>query len=329
MQQSYNAIRVAAHGPPSVLQVATLPALVAGPRQVLLRVRAIGVNPVETYQRAGANGYAPTFPYTPGNDCAGVVVAVGEGASRFAPGDAVYTLGTRTGAYAEMAVADEGMVRRLPPGLSFAQGAALPVPYYTAYRALFRRMGVRAGRTILVHGATGGVGIAALQMARAAGLRVIGSAGSDAGAALIAPFCAEVVRHGPGATTAADVLRLTAGVGVHYIFECLANVNLPADLTMLARMAGAVVCVVGNRGEATINARELMTREAALVGVTLFANDEGDWDEAEAYIAAGAALGTLRPVVGTVLRGLESAPAAHEEVIAHVGGARGKVVIEL
>jgi NADPH:quinone reductase len=296
---------------------------------VLIRVRAIGVNPVETYIRSGNYAYTGPWPYTPGHDAAGTVEAVGEGVTRVHPGDRVYTHRTLSGAYAEYALAAEGMVQRLPDRVSFAQGAALPTPYYTAYRALFERLHVRPGRALLVHGATGGVGVAALQLARAHGLTVIGTAGSDAGAALIAPWCHTVLRHGAPGLVEAVLAASPGGKGVHYVLENLANVNLQTDLQVVAPMAGAAICVVGSRGDVSITPRLLMAKEATLTGVMLWGNADDDWTAAAAHIHAGLASGTLAPVLGTVHAGLEAAPAAHEEVISHAGGARGKIIIEL
>lgn len=330
----YRAVRVAAAGPPSVLQVSSLPlgALRPGAREVLIRVRAIGVNPVETYIRSGHYASLPTYPYTPGGDCAGTVVEVGSDvpSTTMAPGDAVYTLRTLSGAYAEYALAEHTMVRRVPAGLDWAHAAALPTPYYTAARALFERLHVRAGRCILIHGATGGVGVAAVQLARAAGLTVIGSAGSGEGAAMLAPWCHAVVRHGEGAATVQAVRAASPrGAGVHYVLENLANANLQLDLEMLAPMVGGAVCVVGSRGDVSITPRVLMAKEASVTGCMLWGASDDDWDAATARIHAGLATGALAPVVGRQLPGLESAPAAHEEVIAHAGGARGKVVLVL
>ena len=329
----YRAVRVAAAGPPSVLQTGALPlaSLRPGAHEVLIRVRAIGVNPVETYIRSGNYAQVPPYPFTPGGDCAGDVVEVGPGVTGVAPGDAVYTLRTLSGAYAEYTLAAAAAVRRVPAGLDYAHAAALPTPYYTAFRALFQRLRVRAGRCILVHGATGGVGVAAVQLARAAGLTVIGSAGSDAGAALLRRWCHAVVRHGEGAATVQAVRAASPGaLGVHYVLENLANANLQLDLEVLAPMADAAVCVVGSRGDTSITPRLLMSKEATITGCMLWATTEDEWAAATAAIHAGLEAGTLAPVVGTTLAGLESAPAAHEEVIAHAGaGARGKVVIVL
>jgi NADPH2:quinone reductase len=296
--------------------------------EVLIRVRAVGVSPVDTYVRAGTYARGPdSYPYTPGNEAAGIVESVGEGVTTVRPGDRVYSLRSSTGAYAEYALAESKLVRRIPDGVSFAAAASVPVPYFTAYRALFQRGKVASGSTVLVHGATGGVGVACLQMARKHGCTVIGTAGSDRGAGLIEGDCDLVVRHGAGAETAANVMRLTKGKGVDTIVEMLANANLQADLTMLAR--NGTVLIVGSRGNVEINPRDLMSREACAMGVMLWAATDGDFDEAGRYIDAGLADGSLSPIVGEVFRGLESAPQAHEAVIAHSGGSIGKIVISL
>jgi len=242
------------------------------------------------------------------------------------------------------------MVRKVPEPISLVEAAALPTPFYTAYRALFHRLNVRPGRTILIHGATGAVGLPCLQMAKAFGLTVIGTAGSDAGAAAIAPHCAHVLRHdsppaaaGTGSSTGGadpaagpvanaalvDAVRAaTGGAGVHYVVEMLGNANLHTDL-QLVRKGGAIV-VVGSRGNAWISPRDFMRNEVTVTGVMLFENTPEEWAEAGAFIDAGLTAGVLKPVIGSVHAGLDGAPAAHEEVISHSGkGAHGKIVLQL
>lgn len=312
-----------------VLQVASLPRLKPAAKEVLIRVHAAGINPVETYIRSGQYANVPAYPFTPGGDAAGVVESVGEGVTSVTPGQRVYTLRTLSGSYAELCLAAESNVRPIPDGLDFVAAAAIPTPYYTAFRALYERLHVRAGRTILVHGATGGVGIAAVQLARAAGLTVIGSAGSDEGAAVIAPWCHHVVRHGSAAIVDAVKALTPGGQGVHYVLENLANANLQLDLQMVAPFVGAAICVVGSRGDVSITPRLLMAKEASVTGCMLWGNSEDDWAAATGLLHAGLAARTLVPVVGRVFQGLESAPAAHEEVISHAGGSRGKIVISI
>ena len=183
--RAVKAIRIHQFGDPDVLKLEDAPMPAVGAGQVLVKVQAIGVNPVETYQRSGSNP-AIQLPWTPGMDAAGLVEAVGAGVTELQRGDRVYTSDTVTGSYAEFVLCDQSSVHRLPANLSFQQGAAINIPYATAYRALHHRARALAGEVVLIHGASGGVGIAATQMARAAGLTVIGTGGTDAGRKLVA-----------------------------------------------------------------------------------------------------------------------------------------------
>jgi NADPH2:quinone reductase len=175
------AVRVHEFGGPEVLRLEELPTPQTGLGEVLVRIHAVGVNPVETYIRAGKYARLPELPYTPGNDGAGVIEQVGADMSEFKPGDRVYTGGSLSGTYAEFALCKKEQVHPLPANVSFLQGAAIGTPYATAYRGLFQRADAKPGETVLVHGASGGVGTAAVQLARAHGLRVFGTAGSDKG----------------------------------------------------------------------------------------------------------------------------------------------------
>src|SRR5271170_6060068 len=249
------AIRIKEFGGPEVMKLEDLPDLKAGAGQVVVRLRAIGVNPVDTYMRAGTYPRKPSLPWTPGTDRAGTIESVGpalntKDAARFKIGDRVYIAGSLSGAYAEQSLCDERFVFPLPANVSFAQGAAVHIPYSTAFRALFHRAQARGGETVLIHGASGAVGIAAVQLARAAGLRVIGTVGSDRGRKLVAAEGAhEVLDHkAPGHFD--EALALTGGRGYDVIIEMLANVNLGRDLPILAPRGRAVV--VGNRGSAEI-----------------------------------------------------------------------------
>src|SRR5271155_5552181 len=179
------AIQVHQFGGPEVLQFEEVATPRPGPGQVLVRVHAAGVNPYDTYMRNGTYAIKPPLPYTPGSDAAGTVEAIGEGVTKVKAGDRVYTAKTLTGAYAEYALALESQVFPLPEKISFAQGAGLWVPYGTAYTALHHHGHARAGETLLVHGASGGVGLAAVQFARAQGLTVLGTAGTQRGMELV------------------------------------------------------------------------------------------------------------------------------------------------
>lgn len=293
-----------------------------GDGEVLVRVRAIGVNPVETYIRSGRYSSTPPLPYTPGTDAAGIVASAGKDVTRVGVGDRVYTAGTLTGAYAELALCKEAQVYRLPEKVSFEQGAALGIPYATAYRALFQKACAAAGNTVLVHGASGGVGIAAVQLARAGGFRVFGTAGTDEGRRLVKEQGAhEVLDHSaPGYLE--EILRLTGNAGVDVIVEMLANVNLAKDLGVLAKRGRVVI--VGSRGSVEINPRDIMIRDAAVHGMLLFNATEQELSQIHAALASGLENGSLRPVIAQTMP-LGEAPRAHHEVMAP--GARGKIVL--
>src|SRR6266536_610684 len=250
------AIRVSEYGGPSVLELEEIPTPQPGQGQVLVRNHAAGINPVDTYLRSNTDNRGPKLPYTPGADAGGVVEAVGSGVARFKAGDRVYVGGTATGSYAELCLCELAQVHPLPENVSCAQGAAMNVPYATAYHALFNRGHGRAGETGLGHGASGGVGIAGVQLARAGGMTVIGTAGTDRGRRLVA------------AQGAHHALDHTAPGYLDVVLEMLANVNLQKDLGAIA-MGGRIV-VIGNRGSVEINPRAAMNKDAAILGMALF-----------------------------------------------------------
>lgn len=316
------AIRVHEFGEPEVMQLEEVPDPWCGPGQVLVRVHAAGVNPVDTYIRAGLYAIKPTLPYTPGSDAAGTVEAVGEGVERFKVGDRIYTAGTISGAYAEKALCLESQVHSLPPEVTHSQGAALNVPYSAAYRALFQRARAVPGEAVLVHGASGGVGIAALQFSRAAGLTVIATAGTEQGRNLAAEQGALHVLDHRSPDHFEEVLRLTENRGVDVILELLANVNLGKDLGILATGGRAVV--IGSRGTVEVNPRDTIGREAAILGMSVFNATERETASIHAAIHAGLENGTLRPVIGQEMP-LADAPRAHRRVIEAT--AFGKIVL--
>src|SRR5262245_18731205 len=210
------AIRVEQFGETDVLRIAEVEDPRAGEGEVVVRVHAAGVNPVDAYVRTGKYARLPELPYTPGSDGAGVVKQVGPGVTGISVGDRVYiaALGVRFGTYAERMALPARFVHPLPDPVSFAQGAALGVPAATAYRALVLRAASRAGETVLVHGASGAVGLAAVQLARGLGLTVIGTAGSEPGRATVrSAGAARVVDHTKDGYTA-EIMDATGGRGV-------------------------------------------------------------------------------------------------------------------
>ncbi len=316
------AIRIHHFGGPEVMGLEEVADLQPGPDQVVVQVKAIGVNPVDTYIRSGTYAMKPGLPYTPGSDAAGIVKAIGKGITLVRTGDRVYIAGTLSGAYAQQALCQESQVHPLVQQVSFSQGAAIGTPYATAYRALFFRAQAKPSEVVLVHGASGGVGIAAVQLARAAGMRVIGTAGTQKGRDLVIQQGAHYVLDHQEAGYLDEVPALTGGRGVDVILEMLANVNLGRDLKILA-LRGRVV-VVGNRGTVEIDPRDTMGRDAAILGMALFNASEAERASIHAALVAGLENGTLHPVVGQELP-LTNASQAHEIVMKP--GAYGKIVL--
>lgn len=316
------AIVVHQFGGPEVLQLEEVPTPKPAAGQVLVRIHGAGVNPYDTYMRAGTYAVKPSLPYTPGSDGAGVIEAVGGGVKKVKPGDRVYTARTLTGAYAQYALALEEQVHPLPEEISYGQGAGVWVPYGTAYHALHHSAEACAGETVLVHGASGGVGSAAVQMGRAIGLTVFGTAGTQKGLDLAKREGAHQVFDHSKAGYQDDILKASGGRGVDIVLEMLANVNLAADLKMLA--TNGRVIIIGNRGEITINPRDLMLRRASARGFTLWAITPTEESEIHAGLVAGLENRTLRPVVGKEMP-LAEAARAHIEILEP--GATGKIVL--
>ena len=320
------AIRVHQFGPPEVMRLETGPEPTPGPSQVLVRLRAVGVNAVDTYIRAGKYGTLPTLPFTPGADAAGTIESVGPEVLEWRVGDRVYIGGTQAGralgAYAEVAISDRRQVHRLSERVSFEQGAAVNIPYATAYRALVHKAHAQPGEAVLIHGASGGVGIATVQLAMALGLRVIATAGSETGLQIVREQGVPVVLDHRQANYLDPVADVTGGRGVEIILEMLANVNLARDLTLLAK--NGRVIVIGNRGTIEIDPREIMRREASVTGVFLFNAPSEELLSIHAALEAGLANGTLRPVIGQQFA-LADAARAHTAVLQP--GACGKIVL--
>lgn len=316
------AIRVHEFGGPEVLRLEETEDPHPGAGEVLVRVIAAGVNPVDVYIHTGQHARKPALPYTPGMDASGIIEAVGAGSKYFDVGDRVYVAGSLSGTYAELALCRETQVYPLPARLSFGQGAAVGVPYATAYRALFDRAQTRPAETVLVHGASGGVGIAAVQLARAVGSFVFGTAGTEEGRRLVAAEGAHHVLDHRAEGYLQELLTLTGGRGVDVIIEMLANVNLNQDLGVLAPRGRVVV--VGNRGSIEIDPRRSMTRDSSILGMSLMNATEQELARIHAALVAGLDNGTLRPVVGRELP-LADATRAHQLVMEP--GAHGKIIL--
>uniref|UniRef100_A0A0B7BBV4 Enoyl reductase (ER) domain-containing protein n=1 Tax=Arion vulgaris TaxID=1028688 RepID=A0A0B7BBV4_9EUPU len=317
------AVHVTKFGGPEVLKVVNIPIPTPKDGEVLIRVHSAGVNPVDTYIREGL--YTKTNPpFISGGDAAGVVETVGENVTEFKKGDRVYVAAAFTGTYAEYISVSVRYVALLSDSLSFAQGASIGIPYYTSFKALYIIAHAKPGDIVLVHGASGAVGIAAVQIALANGQRVFGTAGTEQGVNLVKKLGAEQVFNHREEGYMDQILKATDGKGVNVILEMLANVNLDKDLDILA-FRGRVV-IVGCRGNIEINPRKTMFKETSIIGTALLSiEDEREWTQIKADAQAGQSAGWLVPIVAKEYK-LEEAGQAQFDIINNTG-TFGKLVL--
>ncbi len=318
------AIIVREFGAPEVLKFEETADLEPAENQVLVKIKAVGVNPVDAYIRTGTHAQKPELPFTPGKDAAGIVEKTGANISGFKAGDRVLTTGSVTGTYAEFCLCEESQLIKLPENISFEQGAGVFVPYATAYRALFQKANGKAGETLLVHGASGGVGIAAIQWAKNAGLKIIGTASSEEGKNLVKEQGADFVFDHSKENYFDEIKEATEGFGVEIILEMLANENLVKDFEIL-KMFGRIT-IIGNRGSLDFNPRLAMGKDASLFGMSLFNAPETEMREIYEAIYKGLSEGFLNPVVGKTFE-LKDAAKAHHAVMEEK--AFGKTILKI
>lgn len=318
------AIIVKNFGAPEVMNLEEIETPEPNENQILVRVKAAGVNPVDTYIRTGTYAQKPELPYTPGKDAAGIVEKIGANVKNFAVGERVLTADSVSGTYAEFCLCEEKHLIKLPENVSFEQGAGVFVPFATAYRALFQKAKVQKGETVLIHGASGGVGTAAVQWAKNAGLTVIGTASSEEGKRLVKEQGADFIFDHSDKNYLNEIVEATNGKGVDAIIEMLANVNLVKDFDVLAKFGRIVV--VGNRGSLDFNPRLTMGKDASIHGLALFNAPPDEMNEIYEAIFNGLSKGFLNPIVGKKFA-LSDAVKAHREVIE--SKAFGKIILEV
>ncbi|XP_063244827.1 zeta-crystallin-like isoform X2 [Bacillus rossius redtenbacheri] len=309
-------------GGPEVLQLETTPVPAPGDDEVLIRIHAAGINPVDTYIRAGSHVLTPPLPAVLGFDVAGVVQQVGDSVTKFKEGDRVFGGLSKCGGYAEYAVSNVKKLYPLSENLSFSQGAALHTPYFTAYRALVTKCCPKEGETVLVHGASGGVGMAAVQIAKSLGLTVVGTAGSTEGMELVKKLGADHVFNHREKGYLNNAVAAVNCRGFDVVIENLANVNLGADFTVLNH--NGRIAVVGSRGTVEVNPRSLMITEGSVHGVMLSQSTEEEEEEAGKVLMYGIEDGWVKPVIAREYT-LEQAAQAHLDIIENPG-ATGKLV---
>jgi NADPH:quinone reductase len=319
------AVVVEHFGGPEVLQARSVPMPVPGAGEVRVRLMATGVNPVETYIRAGAYGAAPSLPYVPGNDGAGIVDAVGAGVENVQVGERVFVAATgakrNTGTYATSVVCDAAAVGRLPHDVSFQQGAGIGTPGLAAGDALFVRARVQPGETVLVHGASGGVGMLAVQLAHRIGCVVYGTAGDERGRTLVERLGAVRAfdHHAEGYLD--EILEAIDGRGVDAVLDMAAHANLMKDVR-IAHARGRIV-VVGSRGSLDFDPRTLMSNDLDVRGMNVN-NLRPDEFNLVMHALEAALAGGMRVVVAQAFP-LANATEAHRAVEAR--GKDGKIIL--
>lgn len=321
------AVQISQFGDADVLEVVELPVPNPGANQVRIRVMAAGVNPVDTYVRSGAYGDRP-MPVALGFDAAGEIDAVGPGVDASVIGTRVYTCSALPGAYAQFAIVEIDRTYPLPDNISFDQGAAIGIPYATAYAALHQHASTSAKSTVFVHGGSGGVGIPTIELAKLAGARVAASCGTDAGEEILRAHGADIiVRHDTDGYLDTLISQVStpgpAGqIGIDTIVEMAAHINLGNDLTLLNNR-GTVV-VVGSRGPVQINARDVMRRDARIQGMLLFNLTSKERQEIHSKLFPLLLDGVLNPRVAATLP-LDAVREAHVNVLK--SGIGGKIVL--
>jgi NADPH2:quinone reductase len=265
------AMRAHQFGGPEQLQFEEAPDPKVESGQLLIRVRAAGINPTDVMRLSGRFPQPFNLPYIPGIDVAGEVETVGPGASGFKKGDKV--LGWAVGGgYAEKASLVAGEAALLPPSLSFPEAAAIPIPFYTAYHALHGKARLMRGETVLISAGAGGVGVAAIQLAKAAGARVITTVGSEDKAERVRELGAEATINYRTQDFATEVQRLTEGRGAEVIIESVAADNLAKDFTAVAA-AGRIALIgsgTGKSADATFNVSTALRKEATICPMVVF-----------------------------------------------------------
>ncbi|MBU8878350.1 NADPH:quinone reductase [Bacillus sp. FJAT-29790] len=323
------AIQMSRFGDPEVLEYKDIEEPIPVANEVRVRLYAAGVNPNEAYIRTGTYSFfIPELPFTPGFDGAGVVDAVGDDVSHLKVGDRVFVAALlakkNTGTYAQKVVCDAEAVHILPESVSYQEGASLGIPALAAYRALFHRAKIRAGETVLIHGASGGVGLLAVQMASGIGATVIGTASTEEGKSLVKASGATHVLDHIKEDSFDKIYSLTNSKGPDVIIELLANDNLENDMKIIAPFGRIVV--VGNRGSIEINPRLMMIKESDILGMALWNAPPKEYNESLNGVAAFLQSGILHPNVGDELP-LSDAEKAHAQILSKK--AKGKMVLNI
>lgn len=320
------AIQVQKLGGPEALELTQLPKPTPKAGQLLIRVQAVGLNFADILSVAGEYLTRTKVPMIPGMEFAGRVEAVGEGVSEYQPGELVAALGG-SGAFAEYATVGTRSVLPVPPNLSAAEAAALPVSYYTAYFALHTQGQAKPGEWVVVQAAAGALGTATIQVAKAMGLKVIALASSEEKLELCRSLGADVTLLNTRDDLVDAVKKATDGKGADLITEVVGGPQFEQTLKMLAYRGRVLVIGSASREMAQMYPVALMRANQSVIGVWLtpFLSDAAEVGAASQFLAPLLASGQIKPVVGERFS-LEEAAKAFEFVLSRKN--TGKVIIE-
>lgn len=310
-----NAVEITSYGPPDVLRLGERPAPVAGGGELLIRVSASGVNRPDVLQRTGNYPVPPGASDIPGLEVAGVIVsgdAAAVAQAGFRIGDRVCAL-VAGGGYAELCVAPVGQCLPVPPGFSDVEAASLPETFFTVWSNVFDRVRLQKGETLLIQGGSSGIGVTAIQMAKAMGATVLVTAGSDDKCAACLALGADHAINYKTADFAEEVMKLTGGKGVNVILDMVAGGYVAREVECLAEDGRLVIIAVQGGIKAEFNAGLVLRKRLLVTGSTLRPRSL----EFKAAIAAALrekvwpllAGGTIKPVIHSTFAAADAAKA--------------------
>ena len=265
------AVEITAYGAPDVLRMGERASVQAGVGEVLIRVAASGVNRPDVLQRTGNYPVPPGASDIPGLEVAGEIIAgdaAAMAAAGFKPGDRVCAL-VAGGGYAELCAAPVGQCLPVPNGLSDIEAASLPETFFTVWSNVFDRARLQAGETLLIQGGTSGIGVTAIQMAKALGATVIATAGSDEKCAACLALGADHAINYKTADFSVEAKRLTDGKGVNVILDMVAGSYVAREVECLAEDGRLVIIAVQGGVKAEFNAGMVLRKRLSITGSTL------------------------------------------------------------
>lgn len=268
LPETMTAVAIEGKGGPDVLVPASRPVPAPGPGQVLIRVAAAGVNRPDVLQRKGFYPAPKGHSEIPGLEVAGEVAAVGEGAARFKPGDRVMAL-VNGGGYAEYCIAEEPATLPIPAGLAMAQAAGIPETFFTVWHNVFERGALKPGEWFMIHGGTSGIGVTAIQLAKAFGAKVIATAGSAAKCEACRQLGADVAVDYASQDFTEAVKEATGGKGVDVILDMVGGDYVDRNIRSLAD-DGRLVNIAYQKGsKVEVDMMRVMLKRLTLTGSTL------------------------------------------------------------